>query len=153
MPAFSWPYSATLPVMFRDLDCMGHVNNAISLAWLEQVRNCAYLAMLGREDPMEAGKGLDFVVARAEVDYLAPVHFGDSVSIAAWPVHVGRSSFVLEYDCRKQDGSEFLRARTVLVTYDWQAGRSKPLPADVEAGLRAGLGSGPVQIPTREALR
>ena len=71
------------------------------------------------------------------------------MTIATWPQQVGRSSFTLDYDCRKQDGSEFLRARTVLVTYDWEAGRSKPLPADIEAALQLGLGTGPV----REALR
>ena len=39
MPHPAWPYSQVLPVMFRDLDIMGHVNNAIYLTWLEQVRN------------------------------------------------------------------------------------------------------------------
>lgn len=143
MTAFSWPHSLTIPVLFRDLDAMGHVNNAVHLAWLEQARNTCYLAMLGRVDPLEKEGGLDFVVARAEVDYLAPIHFGDAVTITTWPVEIGRSSFALAYIGRKADGSAFLRARTVLVTYDWQAARSKPLPAAVETALRAGLGSGP----------
>jgi acyl-CoA thioester hydrolase len=135
--------------MFRDLDAMGHVNNAVHLAWLEQVRNTCYLAMMGRVDPLEKGKGLDFVVARAEVDYLAPIHFGDAIRITTWPVEIGRSSFALAYDGRKSDGSAFLRARTVLVTYDWEAARSKPLSAEVEAALRPGLGSGPANEPPR----
>ncbi len=140
---FSWPAVMALPVQFRDLDAFGHVNNAVYLAWLEQVRNTVYLQMLGRTDPTEAGKGLDFVVARAEVDYLAPVHFGDGITITMWPVRVGRSSFTLDYDCRKSDGTPFLKARTVLVSYDWKASSSKPLPDEARAALSAGLGSGP----------
>lgn len=143
MPAPTWPYRMTLPVQFRDLDCMGHVNNAVYLAWLEQARNSCYLELLGRTDPLEPGRGLDFVVARAEADYLAPMHFGDTAEIAMWPVRVGKSSFTLDYDCRKQDGTAFLKARTILVTYDWENARSKPVPPDLEAALKAGLGSGP----------
>ena len=148
MTPFAWPYAQTLPVMFRDIDAMGHVNNAVYLAWLEQVRNTCYLEMLGRKDFLDPAGGLDFVVARAEVDYLAPVHFGDRVTVTTWPVHVGRSSFAFAYDGRKQDGTRFLRARTVLVTYDWAAARSKPLPDEVAQALRAGLGSGPTDAAT-----
>lgn len=143
---FSWPFTLSLPVQFRDLDAMGHVNNAVYLAWLEQARNTAYLDMLGRRDPFAEGSGLDFVVARAEVDYLAPLHFRDIASIVHWPVKVGRSSWTLDYDCRKQDGSPFLKARTVLVSYDWAAACSKPLPPEVEAALRSGLGRGPWEM-------
>ena len=138
MTDFRWPFELAIAVQFRDLDAMAHVNNAVYLAWLEQVRNTAYLRMLGRTDPLEAGRGLDFVVARAEVDYLAPVHFGDEIAVSAWPVHVGRSSFTLAYEGRRA-GAPFLRARTVLVSYDWAAGRSKPLPDDVARALAAGI--------------
>lgn len=133
----------TLAVQFRDIDCMGHVNNAVYLSWLEQARNTAYLGMLGRSDPLEPGRGLDFVVARVEVDYLAPVRFPDDVTIVAWPVRVSRSSWTMDYDCRRRDGAAFLKARTVLVSYDWAAARSKPLPEDVATALRSGLGTGP----------
>ena len=142
MSDFSWPWSMTLPVMFRDLDAMGHVNNAVYLAWLEQVRNTCYLRMLDRSDPLEPGRGLDFVVARAEVDYLAPVHFGADVTISLRPSRIGRSSFDMEYDGRKADGTQFLRARTVLVAYDWAAARSKPLSDQLVRALRAGLAGG-----------
>lgn len=140
---FRWPFRMTLPVQFRDLDAMGHVNNAVYLAWLEQARNTCYLEMLGRHDPLEKGRGLDFVVARAEVDYLAPLHFGDQALISLWPVKIGRSSFVLDYDCRRQDDVPFLKARTVLVAYDWESARSKPLSGELQAALEAGMGTGP----------
>ena len=142
----AWPSSTTLPVQFRDIDAMGHVNNAVYLAWLEQARNSFYLEMLGRRDPFAKGLGLDFVVARAEADYLAPMHFGDVAEITMWPVRVGGSSFTLDYDCRKQDGTAFLKARTVLVAYDWEQARSKPLSDELRALLQAGLGSGPWEL-------
>ena len=33
-----WPFRYVTPVRFRDVDMMGHVNNAVYLNWLEQGR-------------------------------------------------------------------------------------------------------------------
>jgi acyl-CoA thioester hydrolase len=139
MSGFTWPHALSFPVAFRDLDAMGHVNNAVYLAYLEQVRNEAYLAMLGRCDPLDPTGGLDFVVARAEVDYLIGARYGDVLTVSARPERIGRSSWSMTYEGHLQDGRTALRARTVLVAYDWDARASKPLSDAVVAALKAGL--------------
>jgi len=137
--AFPWPWRFQVPVRFCDLDAMGHVNNATYLTYLEQARNECYLALRGWEDRADLEGGLDFVVARAEADFVRPVHYGGTVTVTVWPEAVGRSSFRLAYELHDQAGELALRALTVQVSFDWATSASKPVPADVAAALRCGL--------------
>lgn len=141
---FAWPYVLRVPVRFGDLDAMGHVNNAVYLTYLEQARNQAYLDLRGWEPGGDLEEGLDFVVARAEVDFVLPVHFGDVMEVRITPERVGRSSFTWSYDVRRADGKQCMRARTVLVAYDWTQRSSKPLDPTVAAAIRSGCAEGDV---------
>jgi acyl-CoA thioester hydrolase len=138
---FRWPFRTTVPVRFRDLDPYGHVNNAVYVTYVEQARCECYLALMERTDPTPQGVGLDFVVARAEVDYVAPCHHGDVLAIDVWPERVGASSFAFVYEARRQDGGVVARARTVLVAFDHERREKKPLPDALRARLEAGLRS------------
>lgn len=135
----SWPWSLTVPVRFTDLDAMGHVNNAVYLTYLEQARNDCYLELTGRRDILGEDGGLDFVVARAEIDYRAPVHHGESVTVTIRPEAVGRSSFTWTYVATNGAGAQVATARTVLVAYDWDRRTKKPLDPRVAELMRAGI--------------
>src|SRR5262245_52733612 len=53
------------PVRFRDLDAMGHVNNAVFLTYIESAR-FAYLLHLGAAETLE---DMNIIVARIEIDF------------------------------------------------------------------------------------
>jgi len=81
-------------VRFRDLDSLGHVNNAVFLTYFESARIAYWLHATRRQ-----GLGaLDMILARAEVDYRSPLGYGESVEISVGCTSMGRSSFVLEAD-------------------------------------------------------
>ena len=101
-------------------------------------RNRWNLALANRVDPLDLGRGLDFVVAHAAVDYLLPVRYGDEVEVRVQPEKVGRSSFSFTYDLHRGDGELALQARTVLVSYDWATSKSKELDPRIAAKIRAG---------------
>ncbi|MFN4071655.1 MAG: acyl-CoA thioesterase, partial [Thermus caldifontis] len=63
-----FPVSVPIQVRFRDLDALGHVNNAVYLTYFEVAR-AAYFQRL-KEDWLEKGH---FILARAEVDFLRPI--------------------------------------------------------------------------------
>jgi len=65
-------------VRFRDLDPMGHVNNAVFLTYIEQAR-VAFLAEVGAATGLE---DMNLIVARVEIDFKAPVRLGQEVEIA-----------------------------------------------------------------------
>jgi acyl-CoA thioester hydrolase len=114
----------TIDVRFRDLDAIGHVNNATFLTYLEDVRIAWWLHVTHRDSL----KDLDMILARAEVDYRSALEMGESVEVGVGCTSLGRSSFVLEFDMvERASGRLVAEARKVMVYYDYASGRSRPL--------------------------
>jgi acyl-CoA thioester hydrolase len=106
-------------VRFRDLDALGHVNNAVYLTYLEQAR-VAFLRPGGAEIS-------SMILARVEIDFRAQVGLGETVEIAVTPTRVGNKSFELSYEVKV--GERLVaEAKSVLVAYDYEREESKPLP-------------------------
>ena len=110
-------------VRFRDLDPMGHVNNAVFLTYVESAR-VEFLKHLGVAPTLEE---LGIIVARVEIDFRAPVRFGDEVEVAARVSRFGAKSFDLDHELRV-DGRIVAEAKTVLVTYDYSKREPVPIP-------------------------
>jgi len=55
--------------------------------------------------------------------------WGDQIQVAVWPSKIGNSSFTLSYEIQeKRSGRVLARAKSVLVSYDYENKRSKPIP-------------------------
>jgi acyl-CoA thioester hydrolase len=106
-------------VRFRDVDAMGHCNNAVFLTFCEQAR-IAFLRSLGPTTE-------HLIPARAEIDYRAPLHEDDEVEIGVRCSRVGTSSFALEYELRADDRLA-AEASSVIVSYDYERRAPKPIP-------------------------
>ena len=115
-------------VRFRDVDAMGHVNNAVFLTYLEEAR-IAYL--LRFEATVK-----EMLLARAEIDFRAPLHSGADIEIGVRPASVGTKSFQLEYEIRSGD-TVAAEAKTVIVSYDYDSGRAVELPENWREALAA----------------
>jgi acyl-CoA thioester hydrolase len=115
-----FPFVHRETVRFRDLDGMGHVNNAVFSTYLEQAR----LAWFGRDEEMPLR---DVILARTEIDFRSQLGEGEVVDIGVRPVRVGNKSFELEYQLRA-DGRLVAEAKSVLVGYDYALGESMPVP-------------------------
>jgi acyl-CoA thioester hydrolase len=110
-------------VRFRDLDAMGHINNAVFATYVEQAR-IEYLRSVGLLDgPLYMG----MILARLELDFLAPGEPQGEVAIGVRATRSGNKSFELEYEVR-QEGRTLARATTLLVAYDYEQAQSVPLP-------------------------
>jgi acyl-CoA thioester hydrolase len=114
-----------LEVRFRDIDAFGHVNNAVFSSYLEQAR-IGYLL-----DALELPRfdRLPLILARVELDYRAPIMFGDPIEVLTRVDWIGRSSIAMSHEI---SAAERLagQASTVLVTYDYD--RAKPMPVPDE---------------------
>ena len=119
-------------VRFRDLDPMGHVNNAVFLTYIEEAR-AALLAEVGAATGLE---DMNMIVARVEIDFRAPVRFGQEVEISVHASRFGTKSFDLEYELRV-DGDVVAEAKSVQVAYDYSRREPVPLPADWREKLTA----------------
>jgi acyl-CoA thioester hydrolase len=115
-------------VRFRDLDSMGHMNNAVYATFLEQAR-LAFLSQHGAHVQ-------NMILARLEIDFRSPVELGETIAIAVKPTRVGTKSFDLEYVLRA-DERVVAEARTVLVAYDYAEARSVEIPDEWKERLAA----------------
>ena len=71
-------FHVKIPVRFRDLDPMGHVNNSVYVAWAENVTNDhAESVGFGREWSLAHGGA--WVVRRHEALYHLPAVGGDEI--------------------------------------------------------------------------
>ena len=119
-----FPFTHRERVRFRDCDPMGHVNNAVYSTYLEQAR----IGVLGGLDP--------FILARVEIDFRAELRAGEEVEVATRCSRVGTKSFDLEHVVRA-DGRVVAEAKSVLVGYDYDAGRSVPITDTTRRRLAA----------------
>ena len=115
-------------VRFRDVDAMGHVNNAVFLTYIEEAR-IAYLLRFGAEVTQ-------MILARAEIDFRAPLRDGDELEIGVRPAGVGTKSFELEYEVRSADALA-AEAKTVIVSFDYESGQSVDVPRAWREALAA----------------
>ena len=119
-------------VRFRDLDVMGHVNNAVFLTYIESAR-VAYLQDLGAAATLQ---DMSIIVARIEIDFRAPVGFGEEVEISVHASRFGGKSFDLEY-VLSVGGTVVAEAKSVLVSYDYDKGEAVELPDEWREKLAA----------------
>jgi acyl-CoA thioester hydrolase len=119
-------------VRFRDLDPMGHVNNAVFLTYVESAR-VAFLQHLGAAPTLE---DMGIIVARVEIDFRAPVRLGDEVEVTVRASRFGDKSFDLDHELLV-DGNVVAEAKTVLVTYDYSKREPMPIPDEWRRKLAA----------------
>ena len=101
-------------VRWDDLDAMGHVNNAKYLTFAQEAR----FAMLGL---------FNMVVARAEVDFKAPINEGNIfIDVTIWVESIGTSSFSMVYEVAN-NGVLFARIKSVQVTVSEDTRSSRPI--------------------------
>ncbi len=123
-----FPLVVPVQVRFRDLDALGHVNNAVFLTYLETARVAYVRQRFGLQHPRE----FTFILARVEIDYRRPLWLHDQPLVGIGVAHVGQRSFRFAYEIwEQQTGQLAAQAITVQVMYDYRQERSIPIPEDV----------------------
>ena len=118
-----FPFVHRDQVRFRDLDAMGHVNNAVFLTYLESARTGFFVdaGLVSRPED------LPIIVARIEIDFRSPLGLGEPVEVGVRPGRLGRKSFDLEYEVRGT-GRVAAEALSVCVGFDYASGATIELP-------------------------
>ncbi len=129
-------FTTDIQMRFRDIDGMGHVNNAVYLSYVELARTQFYMHQANKRTLDE----IDFILAHVEIDFESQATWGDQIQVAVWPSKIGNSSFTLSYEIQeKRSGRILARAKSVLVSYDYERRKSKPIPDEFRTLLQAGL--------------
>ena len=117
-----------IEVRFRDIDAMGHVNNAVYLSYFEQARIGFFNAIV--DDKWDWNK-LGVLLARNEINYLAPLLLNEKAWIETRCSKMGEKSLTFEYEIKKQvKGGEQLitTGLSILVCFDASSHQTIPVP-------------------------
>jgi len=104
-----------IQVRFSDVDSLGHVNNAYYLSYFEMARVLFMNENIGKNWNWEK-KGM--ILKKNEVEYIEPVYLYDHVEIEIIPVHLGNTSFTLDY-VLYASGQVKCKGRSVMVCFDF----------------------------------
>jgi acyl-CoA thioester hydrolase len=119
---------ADLEVRWRDLDALGHVNNAVYFSYLESAR-VRYMAQVGTTSDPDPGKQFPFLLGEASCRFLATASLGQVLRVHIRASRVGNRSFEFEYLVSdRESGKPVATARTVQVCFDFAEGRTVSAP-------------------------
>jgi len=128
----------TIAIRWRDLDALGHVNNAVYATYLEEARDRWLTGVLGRGESL-----WDYVLARLAIDFRRELRQDDGpVVVRARLGRIGTSSVTLHEEIAARAGWVAAEAESVIVARDAAAGRSRPLTEAERAALTAVLAPG-----------
>ncbi len=117
-----------IQVRFKDIDGVGHVNNACYLSYLELGRIAYFQEITGGKVDWSR-KGI--ILARIVIDYKEPVLLNDEVYVGTCCSRIGGKSFDLSCAViKKKNGKYFIAASalSVLVCYDYEKAASMKIP-------------------------
>ncbi len=126
------PYEISLEVAFRDIDAMGHVNNAVFFAYFEMVR-IKYLGEIMEHSGLLGTELLDLplILVEASCTYKSPALLTEVLHIGTGISRFGTKSFDMLYRVQGQDGRLVAYGRTVQVMYDYVTRSAFPIPDGV----------------------
>src|SRR3954462_5478684 len=128
-----FPYKVVIEVAFRDLDAMGHVNNAVYLSYMETARIKFLVDLLA----VTSLHDLPVIMAEANCTFKAPAFFGEQLTVGVGVSRFGSKSFDMAYRIDAGDGRLVALAKTVQVMYDYAAARTIVVPVDFKAKVGA----------------
>lgn len=128
-------FELPIEVRFRDIDAMGHVNNAVYFTYMEHAR-IRYMQSLELMPvrPDEA----TFILAEVACQYKAPVPYGMPLVVRLRVTEMRNTSFLMDYSIEEQGtGRVMALGKSVNVAYDYAAGQSIPIPSEWRARIEA----------------
>ena len=125
-------FSIRLHVRFRDIDALGHVNNAVYFTYMESARTEYWMKLFELRDLRE----VNFIVAHAECDYKVAARFGDELDVSIWTSSIGNTSFVWDYEIRRAGSGQLIASgKTIQVYYDYATEKALTVPDEVRQKL------------------
>ena len=124
-------FRTEIPIRFRDLDALGHVNNAVFFTLIEQGRIAYFQNVIGKRHNWNT---FGVLIAHNSIDYFAPIHLEDKVICGISVPAIGQKSIEVVFELYKQneEGKQTLcaKGKNVLVCHDHVKGSTAPVPPE-----------------------
>ncbi|MDQ3867794.1 MAG: acyl-CoA thioesterase [Actinomycetota bacterium] len=119
-------------VEFRDLDGLGHVNNAVYLNYLENAKILYFREVVGEVALEDLG-----IVADVKIAFRSPAFLGERLAIGVRVPRVGTKSMEFEFEFRGPDGRLVAEASSVHVAFDYAQREAVAVPREWRRRIEA----------------
>ncbi len=130
-------FSIELPVQFRDIDVMGHVNHATYLQYMETAR-VELARSLGQ---VKKGFRSGFILASARCEFKKPITDERRITVTTWVSRIGDRSWDLDYSIHGPRRVEYAVGRTTQVAYDYKTRSAVQVSGKLKRELAKHLGT------------
>ena len=124
-------FSIDLPVQFRDIDVMGHVNNATYFQYMETAR----VELARKLGLISEGFRGSFIVASARCEFKKPIRDERLITVSVWESRIGDSSWDFDYSILGPGRVEYAIGRTTQVAYDYKTRSTIKISAKLKRKL------------------
>jgi acyl-CoA thioester hydrolase len=126
-------FQIEIPLRWGDMDAMAHLNNVMYFRLMEEAR-IQWLAQFGFPT-LPSGEAP--ILAHAACDFVRAMTYPGVAVVKQIITRVGRSSVEMSLAIERKDepGTVYATGRTVIVWYDYSAGKSAPSPEAVRARI------------------
>jgi acyl-CoA thioester hydrolase len=128
MQYLDYKHVTPIQIRFSDIDRLNHVNNACYLNYFELGR-IKYFNDVYKEKINWDEKG--FILARTEIDHLAPVFLTDEIYCFSKVIKIGTKSITIQNSIVKKEKDVLIpcaNGKVVLVAMDYSINQSIQLP-------------------------
>ncbi|MFH1226538.1 MAG: thioesterase family protein [Planctomycetota bacterium] len=117
-----------IEIYYEDTDCGGVVYYANYLRFYERART-DYLSAIGLHPKDLMNRGIMFAVVSAQVNYLKPSRYGDTIVIESFITEASKASFTFGYKVFNKSSNELINegsTKIVAVDKDMKVWRIEP---------------------------
>lgn len=129
-------FTTAVTPRFGDADGLRHINNIALVEWFEVGRNPIF--RIFTPDLDLSYDRWKLILVRTEFDYIGQMYYGKDVEIRSYITKIGNTSFTIGHEAW-QDDTLKARGKAVLVHYDFEEGKSKPIPDSIRKALEKHL--------------
>ena len=115
-------FRTVVPVRYRDLDPLGHVNHAVHVSYLEAARVDYFDQILDVDLT-----AIETAIASVDISYQQPITMAGELVVEMQVTDVGTTSLTTEAELRV-DGERAASATVVMVNYDSEQEAAQPIP-------------------------
>src|SRR5579862_452703 len=99
-----YKHKTPIQIRFKDVDMMGHVNNATYHAYIELARITYFNDVLGSKVDWRKQDGV--ILARTEIDYKQPIFFDDKICVHTRCSKLGNKSLDLSWVIVRENAAQ-----------------------------------------------
>ncbi|OLT10724.1 4-hydroxybenzoyl-CoA thioesterase [Pseudonocardia sp. CNS-139] len=127
-------FTQPITVRYFEVDGQGVVFNAWYLAYFDEAMT-AYLTARGLPYPKLQAAGYEVQVVRTEIDWRSGLRWQDAAEVAVATARIGRTSFAIDFEVRRDGHEVTCSARTVYVVTGADGSGKREIPPIVRDAL------------------